>query len=196
MRQIAAYILAGLGLVALLLWCRYELPYYCQMVSSAAQDAAEKPHNNQSLLSDSTSVAIQSSESGSAHISSAGQFSTQLETVTAFDQWFSSFRRGEFVLDSSNLERGLDLVRQRREVIKELIKTDPARALSLAIPRGLRDELPLQMASQMEQWVEGVGDLEVLIGCSGACGPSETIRRVKLGNQIYDVYVYGRRLTH
>ncbi len=197
MRRSAVYILAGLGLLALWLFCRFDLPHSQPVKPLASQYTSGVSDKDESLGTDASGARTQASESVEKvpHHSPAVNTAVPLEQVAAFDRWFTGFRRGEFDLNAANLERGLDLVQQRREAMKELIKTDPAKALALAMPRDLREELPSQIAGQLEKWVEGVGNLEVMIGCFGTNGQSETIRKVRLGDGIYDGYVYGRRLT-
>ena len=178
-------------MIGFLFWPERQRSFPSPPVEQSQNETSNTPSGTISAPQPFTTTGA---NAGSAH-SSVAAMQGPLAQVAAFDRWFTGFRRGEFEMDAVNLARGLDLVQQRREAMKELIKTDPAKALALAMPRDLREELPSQIAGQLEKWVEGVGNLEVMIGCFGTNGQSDTIRKVRLPDGIYDAYVYGRRLT-
>jgi hypothetical protein len=92
---------------------------------------------------------------------------------------------------------GRELARLRRQDMAELIPVDPRRALELAIPRGLRDQLPASITSLLEEPVDGRGDFGVLAGIPAPdhSGPFEPVyRTVSLGDRAWRAYTYGPAL--
>lgn len=93
---------------------------------------------------------------------------------------------------------GIRLAARRREDLKDLIGSDPRRALELAVPLAVRRTLPPSVAELLETRVEGRGDYEVLAGVRDPGGEEGTpilLRRVVLGNVRYQASTYGARLT-
>ena len=79
----------------------------------------------------------------------------------------------------------------------ELIPADPRRALELAIPSGLREQLPASITPFLEEPVDGRGDFGVLSGipASDYSGPFEPVyRTVSIGDRAWRAYTYGSAL--
>ena len=92
---------------------------------------------------------------------------------------------------------GQELARLRRQDMAELIPADPRRALELAIPQGLRDQLPASITPFLEEPVDGRGDFGVLAGIPAPehTGPFEAVyRTVSLGDRAWRAYTYGSAL--
>jgi hypothetical protein len=92
---------------------------------------------------------------------------------------------------------GQELVRLRRQDLAELIPADPKRALELAIPRGLRNQLPASITPFLEEPVDGRGDFGVLAGIPAPdySGPFEPVyRTVSVGDRAWRAYTYGSAL--
>ena len=92
---------------------------------------------------------------------------------------------------------GQELARLRRQDMAELIPADPRRALELAIPRGLREQLPGSITPFLEEPVDGRGDFGVLAGIPAPehTGPFEPVyRTVSLGDRAWRAYTYGSAL--
>ncbi|MBI5689039.1 MAG: PKD domain-containing protein [Verrucomicrobia bacterium] len=111
--------------------------------------------------------------------------------VAAFTGWLTEWRRADAAAQAGLAERGLQLATARREALKELIPQDPRRALELAVPMGLRRELPPEVQSKLEHRIDGRGDLEVTIGCFGT--ETRIERSALIAGRRYEVHVYGRR---
>ena len=94
------------------------------------------------------------------------------------------------------LERGEPLAAERRAELRGLIRSDPGRALAMAVPLSVRRQLPSSILGLLERPVEGRGDLLVYcaIPASGGSlkGPA-VYRRVVLAGQRFHAHVYGRR---
>lgn len=92
---------------------------------------------------------------------------------------------------------GVELARRRREELMGLIRTDPRRALELAVPMAVREGLPAAVLAELEVRVEGRGDLEVFAatGVPGGPRPERSLwRKVALEGERYEAHVYGERL--
>jgi hypothetical protein len=92
---------------------------------------------------------------------------------------------------------GQELARLRRQDMAELIPADPKRALELAIPRGLRNQLPASITPFLEEPVDGRGDFGVLAGIPAPdySGPFEPVyRTVSVGDRAWRAYTYGSAL--
>jgi hypothetical protein len=75
--------------------------------------------------------------------------------------------------------------------LKELIPVDPKLALELAVPVGLRRELPADVEAQLERRFDGRGNLDVAISCLGLI--TRIDRTAHIDGQSYEVFVFGRR---
>jgi len=111
----------------------------------------------------------------------------------AFQSWAS-----RFVLDGASADLssdavadGVEMARQRRAVLLDLMRTDPERALALAVPAAARERLPIEIRGLLETRVAGIGDFTVVAASGALAAPVE--RFVKLNGREYRAYVYGRR---
>jgi autotransporter-associated beta strand protein len=107
--------------------------------------------------------------------------------IETFDAW----------LDASPLpdwkQRGLELVRERREAMKELIQTDPKAALEHAVPYSVRRKLPPEITNLLEKPVSTSADLVVEQACGGPGGVSWRERWLTLDDLRVRVFTYGNR---
>src|SRR5581483_5071559 len=94
-----------------------------------------------------------------------------------------------------SLAVGEALAWKRREAMRELIQTDPARALELAAPFRWRQELPAAITRHFEEAVDARGDLEVALALRTSGSAPGVYRRVTIGDRQFDAFVYGRRLA-
>jgi hypothetical protein len=110
-----------------------------------------------------------------------------------FKDWAEGYAAG-----LSRGERGAELARRRREVLRDLIKADPARAIESALTPEVRRRLPPEVAAGLEEEVSGYGDFWVAISdeadsVSGRFVKGSVTRAVVLGGRTYSAFVYGRR---
>lgn len=123
----------------------------------------------------------------------AGIASSTTNAPTEFDAfatWTKQFFSGT---SSANLVQGQALAWKRHEAMRELIQTDPERALSLAVPYSWRRDLPAQITKYFEQQVDGRGALNVAIATDFNSSKVATYRFAKLDGKTYQAFVYGRR---
>lgn len=111
-----------------------------------------------------------------------------------FLDWSRRRLAGDPTLEES---QGLELARRRRDDLLDLIRSNPRRALELALPAEVRNLLPASVAELVEHSVAGTGDLEVLCALPepGQALTSPAVQRFAVfGEERYEAFVYGRRL--
>ncbi len=113
--------------------------------------------------------------------------------VTAFQDWTGRFLSAASKVDL--LPEGLALAKRRRAAFLNLVKSDPQKALALAVPASVRSGLPRELLAELETRIDGIGDLMVhCVEPSPRVGGGAAVRRyVCLNGQTYSAYVYGRR---
>jgi len=120
------------------------------------------------------------------------------DVLAAFEAWLE--RRSEAgvkaTIDPLFDEEGVRLARERRQAMRDLIQRDPKAALAAAIPWTRRQTLPPAVGMELEEWVAGRGDLEVLCvwrrpGRAGTGAPY--LRNFTLEGRVFRAFVFGRR---
>ena len=104
-----------------------------------------------------------------------------LAKARAFTAWLTDWRRASTDELSARAASGYQLALERRAALKYLIQTDPRSALELAVPVGLRAELPAEIQAQLEQRLDARGDLDVTVACIE--GRSVTLRSATIAGQ-------------
>ncbi len=84
--------------------------------------------------------------------------------VVAFNQWAKQWQAADAPAREELRAEGLRLATERRPEFKALIVADPRRALEQAVPRVIRQDLPAEIAAQLEQPVSATGALNVYRG--------------------------------
>ena len=115
----------------------------------------------------------------------------QLAAFTNFSQWAEQFLAGAA---SASIAEGQAMAWKRREAMRGLIETDPARALARAVPFHWRTTLPSSVTRFFESQVDGRGALNVAVATDFTQGKSTVYREALIGGQRYEAFVYGRRL--
>ncbi len=77
-----------------------------------------------------------------------------------FGQWVAARKEGR-----AEVEKGVVLAKERREVLVHLIRTDPEAALSLAVPEIDRHDLPKAILPFLGRWVNTYADVEAVHFC-------------------------------
>ena len=127
------------------------------------------------------------------------QIRSELQRVQeAFAAWAKSYASktsGEPTVQALN--EGLVLAKERRVVLRQLIESNPALALSPSIGKTVRNRLPLQIQNEMETEVSGTGDLLVLcaVPALGAREGGGIQRLVRLNGKTYRAVGYERRMS-
>jgi hypothetical protein len=118
--------------------------------------------------------------------------------LTALASWAKRYATKTGAVSGTRaVEEGIRLAKQRRAALGQLMESDPALALSAAIDGKLRSSLPAKVQAELEEPVNGMGDL--LVFCAmpatgGGHGSGGIQRSVQLNGHTYRAAVYGRRL--
>jgi hypothetical protein len=186
--------------VAVAVGCLFGAVLYQRHATHSATRAADR---------DDGLAAAVTSQAGHRHASAATHRATSdalrareadAETLGRFDVWAAGF----LALTNADARRaalpeGIAAATARREVLRDLISSDPELALRRAVPWGVRAGLPAEVLPLLEDRVDGVGTYHAL----GALAPSASTsgdgfvavrRQVEMGGRVYEAYTYGRRL--
>ena len=122
----------------------------------------------------------------------AGAAVTNEGAFQPFNAWSERYLAASTVEQPLLIAEGAALAQARRAVLAELIQADPERALAMAVPMRVRQQLPAEVVQQLEDRVNDRGRFEVL----GVLGESAASirRRVRTADRTYDAFVFGRRL--
>jgi len=113
-----------------------------------------------------------------------------------FRDWTRSYLAADPSAQGFLAAEGIALAKARREDMTGLIKSDPRRALELAVPASVRRDLPAEVAAQLEERVDGRGELAVfgaLPAPDAGPGFEPVFRTASIGERRFKAYVYGRR---
>lgn len=115
---------------------------------------------------------------------------------TAFRHWTDRFLRASPGDRTALQAEGLTLARARRTELARLIREDPQAALAVAVPMGIRRQLPAEITELLETWVSGSGSLALMAAtpAPGEALDEPVYRAAVIGREQYRAYVYGRRL--
>ncbi|TAK96422.1 MAG: PKD domain-containing protein [Verrucomicrobia bacterium] len=114
-----------------------------------------------------------------------------------FKDWTQRYLSIEPASRAGLVAEGIELATARRAALKELIKTDPERALQLAVPSGVRKQLPAEITSLLENSVSTYGKLAVLGVLAEPGHESENapnIRTATIDGHAYQAFTYGNSL--
>jgi len=112
-----------------------------------------------------------------------------------FSDWVNAYLAAAPPDQAGLAATGEALALKRREVMRELIQTDPRRAIELALPLRLRSQLPASIARHLEERISGRGFFGVLIADNFEQGLLDVRREVVLDHRTFAAYVYGRRAS-
>ena len=110
--------------------------------------------------------------------------------ITAFRAWLQA---SADTLDQAALAEGERLARERRPAFRELIRSNPERALREAVPMVVRQKLPASILALLEARVSGRGSLERFAISEPIPGQPAVTHEVRLRDRSYQAFVYGRR---
>src|SRR5688572_6660299 len=81
------------------------------------------------------------------------------EAFARFKDWTERYLAAEPASRAGLLAEGVELATSRRAALKELIQSNPERALELTVPSGVRKQLPVEIASLLENQINARGKL-------------------------------------
>ncbi|MEM9479607.1 MAG: LamG-like jellyroll fold domain-containing protein [Verrucomicrobiota bacterium] len=97
-----------------------------------------------------------------------------------------------------DMNRGRELADNRGRAMKDLIVADAEKALEAALPFSVRESLPEEIQSLIEQPVAGTGDFEVIIQCGfedGQVNKTEHFVDLKTSGERFRAFPTGDRLN-
>jgi hypothetical protein len=99
--------------------------------------------------------------------------------LDGFRRWAEEFARACIAERRTLVDEGRKLVAERRRAMQDLIREDPRSAIAQALPYGLREALPADIAGLIEHPVRARGDLSVMGAFGGdASAPRASYERV------------------
>ncbi|HEX3084406.1 MAG TPA: hypothetical protein VHP99_07795, partial [Pyrinomonadaceae bacterium] len=118
------------------------------------------------------------------------------ELSSEFDRWVQEYLAAS---NAESVSRGVDLAARRRALLKELIRSDPARALRLAVPKETLRKMPVEVQTNLEEQISAHGDFMVLVSdemdpVRGVFVAARVDRKVVIRGRVYEAAVYGRWL--
>lgn len=84
--------------------------------------------------------------------------------IVAFDHWLENYTAGSPEARAALADEGRTLAAARRPEFKKLIATNPQRALAMAVPRVIRQDLPGTITAELEKPVSARGNFNAYFG--------------------------------
>ena len=117
------------------------------------------------------------------------------EAPQAFTDWTKRYLKAPAAEREHMVAEGVHIAEERRPVFKQLIQTDPRKAIETAVPMVVRQKLPQAVVAKLEERVAGRAVLRVY---QSTPTPDEkpvgTVRVAEFQNgQTYAAFAYGRR---
>jgi hypothetical protein len=113
-----------------------------------------------------------------------------------FAQWAGEYLKATPEQRHAMEAGGVALADLRRAELIDLIQSHPERAIELAVPVRIRNELPPAVVERLEQRISGKGDLAFLAALAEPGKESEVVpnfHTATFGDTTYEAFVYGRR---
>ena len=126
-------------------------------------------------------------------------YTTERQPYAQFAGWVKGYEHADAVHRTELVKEGARLAEARHAALQSLIQTDPAAAISLAVPMADRVALPKAIADSFETRVEGVGRLSVkgVLPIPGhALSTPSVIRSIVLDHQEYSAYLPATAANH
>jgi M6 family metalloprotease-like protein len=115
--------------------------------------------------------------------------------LAEFDAWTRAYvELGAKPVRGAAPERGAALAKERREILRAVMKSNPQAALAAAVPDRMRQALPPWITEHMETPISGIGDLTVLCALPHPHQPvnGNEPRLARINGNVFEAFVYGR----
>ncbi|MBI1842870.1 MAG: PKD domain-containing protein, partial [Verrucomicrobia bacterium] len=105
--------------------------------------------------------------------------------IESFKEWASSYAKADAPHRAGLLKEGKEMAAARRIEMQELMEKNPKQFLDKALPFELRESLPAEIASEVEQPQNGLGHFKTSFGVQDPEGPVRFLRPVEINGQLY-----------
>ncbi len=125
------------------------------------------------------------------------EIAIDMASFAAFDEWVQQLvTNPDQPMSPETLKSGLQRAQQRGVAMAQLIELDPKEALNRAVPYHVRSLLSPAIASELEQQIDGRGNLMVAVATDTHFTRSTVSRTAQVNGKNYKAYVYGERSGH
>jgi uncharacterized delta-60 repeat protein len=120
---------------------------------------------------------------------------SRLPELSAFATWADSYIHTAEADRAQLVSQGVELARERRTALAQLIRSDPEQALAAAVPLSVRAQLPDAIIDLLEQRVAGHGELSLnaVTPAPGQVVTEPLFRSALIDGHEYHAYTYGHR---
>lgn len=123
---------------------------------------------------------------------------TGVAAFDAFNRWTGRYHSSGLKERAAMLDEGIALAGSRRSALREMIASDPQRALENAVPPVVRQQLPAGVVVRLEERVNETAFFGVYaaLPLPGSLGARSIRREVRTDDGgVYNAFVFGRRET-
>ncbi len=192
--KIATAILAT-AMVALLLVNKRSEPRPSRLLSQGARSSGIEPLSAKNVSR--TIAPLKRVVENFTKIGSVWNEEITEPSAADFVAWVRKFQTASEPEKTTLENEGAALAFGRQKFLAGLIRTNPERALQLAVPLAVRRELPASIQEFLEERISGRGELAVL-GALAEPGKETKVtpifRTVTIGDKEFEAFTYGRRL--
>jgi hypothetical protein len=122
--------------------------------------------------------------------------SVESKVFSEFDDWIKRYLDGNFSDKREFIGSGEEIAFKRRELFKELIKTNPQAAIGKAVSENVQARLPVSITQLLEKNISANGDFNVYAvdDFDSAASINQPLEReIVIENVRYKAFVYGRK---
>jgi FG-GAP-like repeat len=123
----------------------------------------------------------------------AGEVSAQTDAFAAFDEWVVKYLGGDLAGETDFVQTGERLAMERRELFKDLIRTNPSKAIERAVSGKIQERLPASVAQFLEREISARGDYNVYVADDFDSRTHRVEREFVVGDARYEAFVYGAK---
>ncbi|HEY0427793.1 MAG TPA: hypothetical protein VGC76_08420, partial [Pyrinomonadaceae bacterium] len=115
------------------------------------------------------------------------------KAFSEFDEWIKLYLDGNFAGEREFIKSGEEIARKRRELFKELIRTNPEKAIKTSVSKEIQNRLPVEITQFLEKEISARGDFNVYAIDEFDSANHQTEREFVVGDSRYEAFVYGRK---
>lgn len=183
-----------MGAVAVLCWSVHvPKPVSDRDQEVAVHDAAPNPIRQRAAPA-STSVTTAPS-TPLPPISETIPHSATTNVLSEFAQWLESYSNATPSEKAASISKGVQLARDRAQVMAALMQTNPALAWDSSLTYSQRQSIPANLAPWIEHPVNAMADFEVIASTPASGEEAPPLRRgLRLDGQLFESFTFGSAL--